>query len=231
MRSATERREIWENKWKKGSAATSYYIHFVRDDEDISGKVVLNIGCGNQHLVDTEPAKKYVGLDISSNALNKVRWVSANTELIREDAANLPFKDNEFDTVISIQTISALGDVAYQVLKEAARVLKPAGSLIFDVTHSDWLFQNAFKEEMISTVEMQHGTLFTFRNGSEEQCCMGYDNEGIQKLLEELGLKKSLMKVLNSYEFSYLGIPAYQTPPVNETSDINRAIFVMAQKG
>ena len=56
--------------------------------------------------------------------------------LITASLVNLPFPDNYFDAIISLDVIEFIEDDA-SAFKELARVLKPAGKLIVTVLHSN----------------------------------------------------------------------------------------------
>jgi ubiquinone/menaquinone biosynthesis C-methylase UbiE len=74
------------------------------------------------------------GVDISQtmleNAGNNVEMADVELALMKADAHSLPCKDNSFDVVVLILTI-----LNSTMLKEAARVLKPEGILLFSDTH------------------------------------------------------------------------------------------------
>ncbi len=80
---------------------------------------LLDIGCGDNQLV-----KKYgqnsIGIDIQDNG---------EDVLVVKDSANLPFKDQEFDTVSIVGTLNYISNQK-GALKEAHRVLKKNGLLL-----------------------------------------------------------------------------------------------------
>ena len=103
---------------------------------DLHGKRLLDIGCG-PCIYSLEFAKKgadVFALDISrmmlKNARNNVETTDIKLALMRADAHSLPCKDDSFDIVVLILTI-----LNPRMLKEAARVLKPEGLLLFSDTH------------------------------------------------------------------------------------------------
>ncbi len=86
----------------------------------VSGKL-LDIGCGNRPYESWFSAvKTYIGLDINI--------ISARPDLIGI-GNNLPFVNNFFDTVLTIQTLEHVPN-PWLVMAEIARVLKPGGFLI-----------------------------------------------------------------------------------------------------
>lgn len=95
--------------------------------EKYSGSI-LEVGSGKGHLSNYIHTKgrSIVSLDIDGLKLVKVKQTYPNLNLIRGDAQNLPFSDNSFDILISVENIEHLPDVN-QHISEVKRVLKPTG--------------------------------------------------------------------------------------------------------
>ena len=76
------------------------------------------------------------GVDISEAQLDVARRSLANspTELIKADAAALPFADQSFDAVVSLFTHTDFDDPA-RVFAEVHRVLRPDGRFVYVGTH------------------------------------------------------------------------------------------------
>ena len=89
---------------------------------------ILDIGCGKGYLLfdflKILPKAEIFGIDISEYAIkNSKEEIKSN--LIVGDAANLPYEDNYFDLVISINTLHCLeAPHLYKALKEMERVGK-----------------------------------------------------------------------------------------------------------
>lgn len=93
-----------------------------------AGDRVLDIGCGKAFLLfdllKKLPDLEVVGLDISHYALENCKE-EMRDYLIHGSASALPFEDNEFDFVFSINTLHNLHNYdLYNSLKEIVRVSK-----------------------------------------------------------------------------------------------------------
>ena len=108
---------------------------------DVSGKRVLEIGCGAgqcSRWLSTQGAE-VVGLDLSFRQLQHSRRIDGETSIdvpvVCATASAIPFPDASFDL-----GCSAFGALPFIVdigsaLREMARVVRPGGSLTFSVTH------------------------------------------------------------------------------------------------
>ena len=100
---------------------------------DIQGKRVLEIGCGrgafSKYLINCGAA--LVAADFSPSAVAETeRLLNGSSCDIRvADIQAIPFGDNEFDLVISLETLEHVPDCE-KGLAELVRVTKPAGRII-----------------------------------------------------------------------------------------------------
>ena len=100
---------------------------------DLSGKSVLEVGCGrgggSSYIARYYDCEQVVGGDFSSSTVSvakKLNKTIANLTFETADAENLPFADNSFDVVINIESSHCYSHVP-SFIEEVARVLKPDG--------------------------------------------------------------------------------------------------------
>jgi SAM-dependent methyltransferase len=106
-----------------------------------SASKILDIGCAKGFMLfDFErliPGIQTSGLDISEYAI-KNSHPGINGELVVGNAINLPYEDNEFDLVISINTIHNLEfDECAKALREIERVSKQNSFIIVDAFRTE----------------------------------------------------------------------------------------------
>lgn len=99
---------------------------------------ILDAGCAHGRLVPTLLAhgiqkENYTGIDISENLIAKARETFPNTQFDVGDVCNLPYVDNNFDTVISSAVLHHIPsqELRIQMINELVRVTKPGGKIIF----------------------------------------------------------------------------------------------------
>ena len=103
------------------------------DGLDLTGKAVLEVGCGrgggSSYIARYYECGRVVGGDFSSSTVSVAKKLNkgiANLSFETADAENLPFADNSFDVVINIESSHCYSDVP-KFIDEVARVLKPEG--------------------------------------------------------------------------------------------------------
>ncbi len=98
---------------------------------DLTGKVVIDIGCGPGNIFATLKGKPQclIGVDIAPKSLELAGKLGYTP--ILADANNLPFKSGVADLVTLNATLHHCENMD-AVLKEAARLVKPGGVLVTD---------------------------------------------------------------------------------------------------
>ena len=116
------------------------YLTFLRKDASI-----FDVGCADGVITMRLAKMGYnmTGLDPSRIRLKdgkmEARKEGLNIEFIRGDAENLPFKENSFDYVLSMQVLQFLPN-PYKAIREFARVVNLGGMVIVDVPNRYCLY-------------------------------------------------------------------------------------------
>ena len=98
------------------------------EEQDLHDARVLEVGAGSGQLQDM--VEDYTGLDIAGSARRYF-----HKPFVEGSATDLPFPDNEFDSVWTIWTLEHVPD-PQKALEELRRVVKPGGYLY---VHPAWL--------------------------------------------------------------------------------------------
>lgn len=99
--------------------------------------VCLDVGCGDGGTAGLHLAKHargYVGVDVSSEAVEKAKARGLDAHQV-EDASRLPFSDSSFDVAVCIEVLEHLFDPRAAAV-EILRVLRPGGKLIATVPNA-----------------------------------------------------------------------------------------------
>lgn len=135
-----------ETIWGEGylSPGGPQEVAQVLDGIDLSGKTVLDIGCGTGgipiELVETYGAAHVTGIDIEGAVVDEARRRAGEKNLsdrltfIRVEPGPLPFDDGTFEVVFSKDAMIHIADKE-SLFRDIHRVLKPGGI----VAASDWL--------------------------------------------------------------------------------------------
>lgn len=107
---------------------------------DVVGLDVVELGCGGAQfgLALADRGADYTGVDISTAQLAHARENAAecgiDATFVESSVTNLPLPDDAFDLAISAFAFQWVDDLA-ACFREAHRVLRPGGRLIFSVDH------------------------------------------------------------------------------------------------
>lgn len=105
-----------------------YFLELV-DKKD--KEKVLELGCSSGFL--TKHLGKVTAIDTSEGMLDIAHSKNPLAKCIHADMFDLPFKDNSFDKVVTMRVWNHLDENDIRrAIKEARRVLKKGGKLIFD---------------------------------------------------------------------------------------------------
>jgi SAM-dependent methyltransferase len=104
--------------------------------EDVAGKNVIELGCGTAYISAwlARLGARVVGIDTSTAQLATARRLQREhglaLTLIHGNAEQVPYPDASFDLAISEYGACLWAD-PYRWVPEAARILRPGGTLIF----------------------------------------------------------------------------------------------------
>ncbi|OFV67075.1 MAG: type 11 methyltransferase [Candidatus Syntrophoarchaeum butanivorans] len=118
--------KVSEKNYQRHMGKCAFASRFVKD------KIVLDVACGSGYGSNylAENAVQVWG-DINKMALKYAvsHYNRANLNFVRLDGTNLPFPDEYFDVVVSIETIEHIADYR-RFLEEIRRVLKIDGIFV-----------------------------------------------------------------------------------------------------
>jgi len=126
-----------EWQYEKGQDTLKFYLEYTTIAEMFKDKRVLDIGCGaggKTLYYASRGVDKVWGIEVvehyedEANDLAEERGLRDKFQFVLGDAANMPFEDNFFHTIIMNDAMEHV-DEPLTVLEECHRVLKPGGRL------------------------------------------------------------------------------------------------------
>lgn len=94
----------------------------------LKGKKVIDLGCGEGEILTHDPVN-FIGVDINKSALERLK--KKGLQVIEASVDSVPVPDQSFDVVLCNNIIEHLTvDQAYNLIREAQRILRPGGELI-----------------------------------------------------------------------------------------------------
>ncbi|NUW37122.1 class I SAM-dependent methyltransferase [Nonomuraea sp. SMC257] len=168
----------------------------------------LDLGCGTGQNAETlrSTGRTIVGLDHSADQLRLARSRRGPGEaILRGDAAALPFADGVFTTVAALWISTDVDDFAV-VTREAARVLRPGGTLVFFGAHP--CFTGPHTEDRADGGRVVHPT---YRTAGRHAAAPWWREDGIRA---RLGMRHvPLADLLNAFTAAGLVIARTVEPP------------------
>lgn len=159
---------------------------------------VVDIGCGtgNQLIADRAalPALRYVGLDLSVGMLRQAARKAPQIGWIGADGAVLPLAAASVDYACCQFALHHVADKR-RLLREAARVLRPGGRLVFHnicpQRSADWLYYEYFPETRLRDFE----DFWSPETLVEQMTAVGFT--GIETAFEQITFDQDLLAWLD----------------------------------
>jgi ubiquinone/menaquinone biosynthesis C-methylase UbiE len=104
---------------------------------------LLDAGCGTGGMLKVVwqkfPAAHLTGIDQSTHALELTAARETGAKLIPASVEELPFLENSFDFVLSLDVLVSVGVDDAVAMREFHRVLRPGGTVILNLAALDFL--------------------------------------------------------------------------------------------
>jgi len=177
-----------------------------------TGDEVLELGCGYGRVVLelAGRATKVVGIDTAPDSLALARELATERmscafELM--DAVSMDFEDDRFDVVACVQNgICAFGVERLALLREALRVTRPGGSVLFS-SYSDRFWEHRLRWFELQAEHGLVGELDRERTGDGTIACVdGFRSgrmtpDGFRSLCAQLEVEAEITEVDGSSVF------------------------------
>ncbi|HEV8286810.1 MAG TPA: class I SAM-dependent methyltransferase [Chitinophagaceae bacterium] len=184
--------------------------HINEELENIIGTLpkeakILDIGCGTGHLSHYLQKKGFnvIGIEPSQNMLSYARKNFPQIQFIEGVSSELPFEDNTFDFILSIEVMRYLhsADIA-KTYSEVFRVLKKGG--LFFSTHV-----NRWSTDFYFPFYYLKGLIKKLNGGMYQNCYFTTTRMEVKKLKkkgfsEVLGIGKMFGSIRVAYKFGKL---------------------------
>jgi len=134
---------VSEHLYMQHIARYEFARSFVRDM--VVADVACGTGYGSYDLLKSGGAKRIVGVDISEEAIRYAgeHYKADGLEFVQGDATSLNLGEEQFDVVVSFETIEHIG-LCDRYLDELFRVLTPSGTAIISTPNSRFSQYNPY---------------------------------------------------------------------------------------
>ena len=178
-----ENAEVWTKLARMGCDVYRDYLNtpaFLAMLPDVRGLTGLDIGCGEGHNTRLVPRRgaKMTAIDISpafiKHAREEERRQPLGIDYQVASAVDLPFRDASFDFEMATMSFMDIPEHD-KVIREAYRVLKPAGFLQFSITHPCFMTPRlkSVRNEKGEKVAYECGDYFRELHGEVEEWIFG----------------------------------------------------------
>lgn len=140
-----------------GQIAIEHLHRYALACDLVKNQKVLDIASGEGYgsMLLSKHAKMVIGVDISSEAVQHAnnKYKNINLSYLVGSADDIPLESNQFDVVISFETIEHLKD-HQKMFSEIKRVLKPEGLLIISSPDKEKYTENTGHENEFHLKEL-----------------------------------------------------------------------------
>lgn len=173
--------DIYAKRYSKIDYCKSYIDKFVAS---LSGKDVLDVGCGAGQITDylTQKGLNVTGLDFSQELLKIAKQNSPNSKFILADICDYE-QETKVDGIITKDTLFHLpNEDLIHVLQKFKRLLKPNGNICIIMDTPKEIGENIFVEELDNKQQVYYNYLSA---------------EKLKNMLEKTGFNVKKIQLVN----------------------------------
>ncbi len=175
-----------------GSGTWKYIAHFLRGRLNITGKTILDIGCGSGHLLRQlrDLGGICYGIEISEKSIQDSEEINTtNITVKKATAREIPFPNNQFDIVFATDVMEhILDEDVRKIMLEIQRVIKRDGHLVVLVPYETVeYFRNS------QGICPECGAIF-----NRNQHVRRFDVGTLRSFFEAYGFKAEFIESINS---------------------------------
>ncbi len=119
--------------------------HIQKNFKDTKNLKILDVGCGAGFATNylSDFSNHITGIDLATTAMDTAKKFGlknghSDVKYITGDANNLPFDEQHFDVVISLDFLEHV-DQPEHIISEISKVLKPGGLFFYHTFSKNWL--------------------------------------------------------------------------------------------